>query len=68
MVTNDVWAEAGMTTGYLCIGCLEARLGRTLVAADFTRVPINEPGNPWNTARLDDRLADVPRTPWPART
>src|SRR5262249_8250918 len=37
MVQDHVWAAAGMgsTDGFLCIGCLEARLGRSLGAADF---------------------------------
>jgi hypothetical protein len=37
MVQDHVWAAAGLgsTDGFLCIGCHEARLGRTLVAADF---------------------------------
>ena len=56
MVHPEVWSAAGMTTGYLCIGCLEQRLGRTLCAADFTDVPINDPDDPWHTPRLADRL------------
>ncbi len=37
MVHDHVWHAAGMADadGFLCIGCLEARLGRTLIAADF---------------------------------
>ena len=27
----------------LCIGCLEARIGRTLMACDFTDAPVNDP-------------------------
>jgi hypothetical protein len=27
MVHKHVWEAAGMTAGFLCIGCLEARLG-----------------------------------------
>jgi hypothetical protein len=46
MVRDSVWQEAGMLerkdqATFLCIGCLEARLGRMLTAHDFTRVSIN---------------------------
>lgn len=30
--------------GYLCIGCLEKRLGRKLLPEDFTGVPVNRLG------------------------
>jgi hypothetical protein len=39
---------------FLCIGCLEARIGRRLSPADFTNVPLN--GLPDNSARLKDRI------------
>jgi hypothetical protein len=55
MVTDAIWQEAGMKSGYLCIGCLELRLGRCLVAADFTAAPVNWP-SPWHTERLRSRL------------
>jgi hypothetical protein len=56
MVHSEVWTLAGMKKGFLCIGCLEKRIGRELVPADFTDVPINDPDNPWNTPRLRSRL------------
>jgi hypothetical protein len=65
MVRNRVWAEAGMRTGlvhpysggdYLCIGCIERRIGRKLQFADFTDVPVNDPDDPWKTRRLRSRL------------
>jgi hypothetical protein len=38
-VHDHVWAEAGMGwRGFLCIGCLEKRLGRTLCRDDFVGV------------------------------
>lgn len=42
-VHDDVWAGAGMEEdgGFLCIGCLEKRLGRPLHRADFKHAPIN---------------------------
>jgi hypothetical protein len=54
MVRNDVWHDAGMGDGYLCVGCVELRLGRRLEAHDFTPWPINEP-SPWDTPRLASR-------------
>ena len=73
MVTDEIWAQAGMETDlipwyrpdgtpvgphdYLCVGCLEARLGRELTAADFTDAPINGPAYMHrNTPRLNGRL------------
>ena len=54
MVTDDVWAAAGMTYlgGWLCIPCLEGRLGRPLTGADLEDVPLNELDADKDTARL----------------
>lgn len=43
MVHETVWKKAhpGMK-GMLCVSCLEKRLQRQLVAADFTHYPIND--------------------------
>lgn len=46
--------------GYLCIGCLETRIGRTLNADDFPKFPINDPSimsARLTSKRLLDRLA-----------
>lgn len=46
MVHQSVWAAAGIPSdhGWLCIACLETRLGRQLTAADFPAwLPINCP-------------------------
>jgi hypothetical protein len=66
MVLDEVWARACMplidpadpkgASGYLCIGCLEKRVGRKLHFADFTGAPINDPDHPWNTRRLRSRI------------
>ena len=64
MVHPEVWSAAGMPAhGYLCIGCLEARLGRQLHRHDFPRAPINDlnyyrPEKAWwhRSERLRDRL------------
>lgn len=67
VVHDHVWEAAGMDANhipewgyggehhYLCIGCLEQRLGRELTAADFTGAAVNEPG-PGRTARLNNLL------------
>ncbi|MBB4934580.1 hypothetical protein F4561_005400 [Lipingzhangella halophila] len=64
-VTDDVWLSAVPSKeGYiLCVGCLEARLGRQLVPGDFTAAPINNPAErdgtdawTWRTPRLLNRL------------
>lgn len=43
MVLNEVWLESGLKKydGMLCIGCLEARLGRKLEHKDFISCRIN---------------------------
>jgi hypothetical protein len=70
MVRDELWRAAGMTDEpgsmqvFLCIGCLEARLGRRLVAADFSEVRLNDLANSdnpryawsWRTPRLISRL------------
>lgn len=43
MVTHECWLEARLEfTDNLHLTCLETKLGRLLVLADFTVVPINE--------------------------
>ena len=51
MVHDNLWEAAGMDNGFLCIGCLEARLGRGLTAPDFTAAIIDMPHS-WGTPRL----------------
>jgi hypothetical protein len=62
MVHDAIWLAAGMSTkyggGFLCIGCLEARLGRTLTPCDFTDAPINRPDR-WHSPRLNARLVEA---------
>jgi hypothetical protein len=65
MVHDEIWDESGAPTRavivagepgyYLCIGCLEGRLGRQLTAADFPSFPVNEVRAD-NTDRLNARL------------
>ena len=66
MVHDEIWVQAGMphrkfetgygTSGFLCIGCLETRIGRKLRRADFTSARINDPDKPNASARLRLRL------------
>jgi hypothetical protein len=65
MVTDEVWAAAGMrpgavVDGALCIGCLERRLGRRLTSADFLDLPVNHDPEWLLTPRLIDRLGLPP--------
>src|SRR5262249_7983783 len=58
MVEDEVCVAAGGPDGfirgsYLCIGCLELRLGRRLVPDDFTDAPLNECRG--DSPRLHDR-------------
>jgi hypothetical protein len=65
MVHDHVWRAAGMPKSdpmnlgrdFLCIGCLERRLGRQLTHADFTNAIINRPDR-WHSPRLNSRLAE----------
>lgn len=43
MVNDSLWKRAGMKQhdGFLCIGCLETRVGRGLTSRDFTECPLN---------------------------
>jgi hypothetical protein len=60
MVTHDVWAAAGAPSEqhdfYLCVGCLERRLGRRLQPNDFMALSINDPSD-CDSGRLADRKA-----------
>lgn len=58
MVENSVWEAAGMPADtsaappagadhkhgfFLCVACIEKRLGRPLAPDDFTDAPVNDP-------------------------
>jgi hypothetical protein len=55
IITNAVWPleEKG---GMLCIGCLEARIGRNLAREDFTDSLLNTDPRLARSRRLEDRL------------
>lgn len=42
MVHAFIWRRAGMRKGFLCVGCLERRLGRQLAPGDFTSCRLNQ--------------------------
>jgi hypothetical protein len=70
VVTDNVWTAAGMTPGkidprtyeligggFLCVGCIETRLGRRLTVSDFR--PVTLPlllSSPWVNERLGSRI------------
>jgi hypothetical protein len=57
MVHDRIWREAGMRRGYLCIGCLERRLGRELTPGDFTSCLLNDQNaGGYGSGRLVSRL------------
>jgi hypothetical protein len=58
MVHNRVWESArAPSRGFLCIGCLEVRLGRQLNSVDFSSVMVNDLG-----------IADRSRYAWSFRS
>jgi hypothetical protein len=70
MVRDDVWEQAWCRRRkswqvlpgqeVLCIGCLEKRLGRTLMACDFIDAPVNDPSNKGNVSqRMRARLTST---------
>lgn len=68
MVRNRLWEDVvgwrdctdteviGPGRIYLCIGCLEQRMGRLLTADDFLSCPLNEIDDYPKSERLIDRL------------
>ncbi len=67
IVHDDIWELAWSKhksrSGFLCVGCLENRLGRTLTPGDFTDCPVNdlEDVRWFRSERLMHRLATRPR-------
>lgn len=74
-VWEDVWFEAFgrvwdegapwdekeriIMAGYLCLGCLEARIGRRLVPSDFSDCPVNDPAATRCSERHLDRMGKL---------
>jgi hypothetical protein len=63
MVNNVIWTMASTATDrpaqFLCIGCLETRLGRRLYPIDFTSAPVNKVDES-TSPRLRSRLLNIP--------
>lgn len=58
-VLDTVWEHADADEGsILCVGCLEARLGRRLRHADFVAAALNTPNYGRHSQRLLSRLRD----------
>ena len=47
MVKDDLWKEHGVGKGFLCIDCLEQRLGRKLELEDILLCPLTTLFNPY---------------------
>jgi len=67
MVRNDVWEQAlghkippNEDHVFLCIGCLEKRIGRTLTRRDFIDCPLNTSPDWPRSARLRNRMRRKP--------
>lgn len=61
MVHNHLWAASGASRDVmLCVGCLEARIGRRLNQRDFTSAPINSVAFFEMSPRLHSRLMAEP--------
>jgi hypothetical protein len=59
MVHDALWAQAqsaGRPCDLLCVGCIEARIGRRLRANDFNAAPLNGFAACGRSARLRARL------------
>ncbi|MEV4936318.1 hypothetical protein [Streptomyces zaomyceticus] len=58
MVTDETWKASSMCPfGFLCVGCIEQRLGRSLAGSDFLDVPLNHSAKYRRSERLAARLA-----------
>ncbi len=60
MVHGRLWDKAGMQDGFLCVGCLEVRLGRLLTAEDFTDCLLNDISALESSDRLVARFVAPP--------
>lgn len=58
-IHTPLWISVvGNSSGMLCVGCLEKRLGRKLTSTDFPDVTINNPRFEPKSQRLMERLSD----------
>jgi hypothetical protein len=57
MLRDEVWNKVHTSAvGMLCVGCVEVRLGRQLVPADFHPCYINNRNYGFRSSRLSQRL------------
>jgi hypothetical protein len=42
MISDELWHQAGGECDWLCVGCVEQRLGRELESEDFPALPVND--------------------------
>lgn len=60
MLHNWLWEKAGDVPGFLCLQCVERRIGRELDASDFTDCPLNKSPDRYRSERLQNRLETRP--------
>lgn len=59
-IHTSLWLSiVGSTKGMMCIGCFEKRLGRKLLAGDFTNAYINRINFGAKSLRLIERLTSI---------
>ena len=63
MVRDAVWDEGGAGSGCLCVGCLEARIGRQLEPGDFPDLPFVTDPRYVRSPRLVARITGQPQPP-----
>ena len=57
-LNTSLWMKlAGSNKGMLCVGCVEKRLGRRLIASDFTPCHLNDPKKNFMSDRPRSRLS-----------
>lgn len=62
MIDHKLWRHAWRkrrrpgAKPILCIGCVERRVGRTLMASDFIEAPVNNPRDPYMSERMRERV------------
>ena len=57
MLRHEVWEESKGGRGFLCVGCLESRLGRELCRGDFDwSIPLNHDDLSWSESSRSWRL------------
>lgn len=56
-IDSRLWLQANRQhNGMMCIGCVEARIGRSLTPKDFIPCPLHNPKKYFLSTRLKNRL------------